>query len=127
MKLSIFNRLKQYLKFIFWDKVDTMFSSSNHDLCLVTIKPRLLARIFNYISIEKHWMERYVNGNGFSTWITKMDGQLILIYAGALFHCLERAHKKNAEKMKVVPEYLLTEAKPAIVATNVEGKKIDLN
>lgn len=126
MKLSLFARLWQSLKMVFWDKVSTAFSSSNHDLCLVTISPRLLARIANKINVDKVWMERYVNGRGIATWVTRANNQIILVYAGALFTHLERAHKKNAEKMKVIPEqFLLGEKTPDVQLSN--KAKIDIN
>lgn len=127
MKIPFRSRVWQWLKMKFWDKVYTNFSSSNHDLVLVTIRPRLLARIFNNIEVSKIWMERYVNGNGFATWITKQDNQIILVYNGGLFQHLEDAHKKNAEKMKVIPEQFLLAEPKAITTELKKGVKVDLN
>ena len=102
-------KLLDWFKLTFWDRVSLKFSHSNGDKVLVTIYPRLLARIFNKIEVGQAWMERYVNSAGFSTWVGKLnvDGVqgILLIHKGYLLQArMERAWASNKQSSRYVPD-----------------------
>lgn len=105
---GLFRRLKDTLRYWFYQTVETAFTVSNKDKALVLIRPGFLARVWNDLETSQFYMQRSVNRNNRVCWTAEgPKGSKIIAHKGMIiFKYLEAAYKKNLVRLDNMPDPL---------------------
>lgn len=89
---------KDWLRAKFWHKISAATVPGMDEVALVRIRPRLFARIFNYITVNTMVMKRSTNSHGNVVWMV-VKGDAAGSYAArqlTTYRLLEKARKLGA-------------------------------